>query len=79
MSDCSDMEYSSDNECEYDDYYNTGLLMIFQNILIGTTISLPRFAMDHIAINLFGIVLVFLFNFLVLNGKRVQQHKYKHT
>ncbi|XP_031641143.1 potential E3 ubiquitin-protein ligase ariadne-2 [Contarinia nasturtii] len=24
MSDCSDMEYSSDNECEYDDYYNTG-------------------------------------------------------
>lgn len=26
MSDCSDMEYSSDNECEYDDYYNTGLL-----------------------------------------------------
>lgn len=24
MSDCSDMEYSSDNDCEYDDYYNTG-------------------------------------------------------
>lgn len=27
MSDCSDMEYSSDNECEYDDYYNTGKYM----------------------------------------------------
>lgn len=26
MSDGSDMEYSSDNECGYDDYYNTGLL-----------------------------------------------------
>lgn len=24
MSDGSDMDYSSDNDCEYDDYYNTG-------------------------------------------------------
>lgn len=24
MSDYSDMDYSSDNDCEYDDYYNTG-------------------------------------------------------
>lgn len=24
MSGDSDMEYSSDNECEYDDYYNIG-------------------------------------------------------
>lgn len=29
MSDCSDMEYSSDNECGYDDYYNTGLLRTY--------------------------------------------------
>lgn len=24
MSDYSDMDYSSDNDCEYEDYYNTG-------------------------------------------------------
>lgn len=23
--DSDNMEYSSDNECEYDDYYNTGM------------------------------------------------------
>lgn len=30
MSDYSDMDYSSDNDCEYDDYYNTGSSSRFQ-------------------------------------------------
>lgn len=29
MSGESDMEYSSDNECEYDDYYNIGKFFVW--------------------------------------------------
>lgn len=43
MSDCSDMEYSSDNECEYDDYYNTGLCADFSCIDLV-------FVLGHIAL-----------------------------
>lgn len=39
MSDCSDMEYSSDNECEYDDYYNTGKKLNIHYIIVLNRIS----------------------------------------
>lgn len=44
MSDCSDMEYSSDNECEYDDYYNTGKsILIYPNGAYGNHIAITVF------------------------------------
>lgn len=48
MSGDSDMEYSSDNECEYDDYYNIGqyleIVFLFKTeVAIRTYIYIPMY------------------------------------